>query len=198
MGSDVRMPSAKDWGTTNETAAHVVGFVLVHGILPKAMSDTFKEWGDAVDMDADGAQDGAADAGEFRQYIRSKAGRAKLVLTDANKRRELAVVLNSSLLYIVSVTLAPSEPQSSKVINKILTNHPNRRRLQVFNIAAGGPAETTSGGAGAAVAHAAGFGRRAARCHDVIHRMYRRRRHHRRRQTKGRPSCKKSSVASSS
>jgi hypothetical protein len=105
MGSDVRMPSAKDWVTTNETAAHVVGFVLVHGVLPKAMSDTFKEWGDAVDMDADDAQDGAADAGEFRQYIRSKARRAKLVLTDANKRRELAVVLNSSLLSIVNCIL---------------------------------------------------------------------------------------------
>ena len=141
MGSDVRMPSAKDWGTTNETAAHVVGFDLVHGVLPKAMSDTFKEWGDAVDMDADGAQDGAADAGEFRQHIRSKARRAKLVLTDANKRRELAVVLNSSLLYIVSVTLAPSEPQSSKVINKILPTHPSRRRIQVFNIAFGGYVE---------------------------------------------------------
>ena len=77
LGSDVRLPSAKDWGTCTGMAAQEVIFILLHNVLPRAVWTVFATWSLAG---ADVAEPGNGQDDDYRQYIRSKTGRTKQVL----------------------------------------------------------------------------------------------------------------------
>ena len=100
MSSEVRLPSADDWGSCGQAAAHCSLAMLVHNVLGYCFEVGFPSWSELEQAEVD-ADD---EVGEQRRKIQKKAYRSTCVLRDNAQRRNkmLLTWIGASLESLIS------------------------------------------------------------------------------------------------